>query len=272
MRLFRRVSAQLADLSCSDLLGWHATAGWLQCQQHLLLLTSRLIRNDIFLAGDRWSLGVLKRWWCVWTTSNYCVVLVGKYEQVFVEGLRVLKNGLACRHISASRRDHHLHGFGASKLALVKAMFGGRWRFFVEQVPIWICFLYLYHQITSFLVLLRWKRLKVISSLNRAWLLLDLVVLVVVYDSWKHHLLVDFSFTCNILRRAWCHRRRHSYLFSGRSLLDNVFLESLLWISTSGLCQQSRRWCPSKSFFCNSYRATCRYCEQTISWLWQVCI
>ena len=212
----------------------------------------------------------MKRWWRVRTARNYCVVLVGEREQVLVERLGVLKDGLASRQIGASGRDHHVHWFGACKLALVEAMFGGGRRFFVEQVPVWICLLYLYHQITGFLVLFRRKRFKMISSLNRAWLLRDLVALVVVYDSWKRHLLVDISFTCNILRRTWC-GRRYSYLFSGRSLLDNVFLEPLLWFTFSSLWHQSRRW-PSKSFFSNSCRTICWYGEQIITWLWQVCI
>ena len=55
---------------------------------------------------------------------------------MLVKGLGVLKDGLASRQVGASERDHHVHGFGARKLALVEAMFGGRWRFFVEQVPV----------------------------------------------------------------------------------------------------------------------------------------
>ena len=53
-----------------------------------------------------------------------------------MKGLGVLKDGLASRQVGASERDHHVHGFGARKLALVEAMFGGRWRIFVEQVPV----------------------------------------------------------------------------------------------------------------------------------------
>ena len=55
---------------------------------------------------------------------------------MLVEGLGVLEDGLASGQVGASERDHHVHGFGACKLALVEAMFGGRWRFFVEQVPV----------------------------------------------------------------------------------------------------------------------------------------